>query len=792
MNFKDLSIKKKLYIVFVVLIVVSSVVISIFVNTQLKTIKKTELVNTKKLLTASFNGILNAKKNTWLTNALQIAFNKNIIETMETNDKGAAFNILKRYGDIFRKNTKFKNVAVHLIDSDLHSFVKSWNGASSGESLNYSRAYKKVKATGKPLITMEESPKGLRLKGLFPMIDKSLPVSDQQNFVGIADFEGGLNSIKKALKPSNIEFLYFIDGKYLNIAKKLKSKPHFQNYYLSQKSVDKNFLSYVLKDLDLKTALKGGMFDKKYFTIALPITSFSGEKLGVFVLGKKTKLVMETINASAHTIYNVIWILSVIMLIFIVSIITIINIYVTKPLKGVVDNMKDIAQGEGDLTARIKVSSKDEIGELGRWFNLFIEKLNGIILNLVDDTKTLDASSGELSGVSKLMVTDAGQVQSQANTVAAAAEEMSVNMNSVTQAMEQASMNLNQVASATEEMTATINEVSVNTGKTSSITAQAVDEAEKASKKIGELGVSAKDIGKVTEAIQDISEQTNLLALNATIEAARAGEAGKGFAVVASEIKSLANQTAEATIDIRHKIEGVQSISSETVKEIKQVTEIVKDANELVSSVAAAVEEQTAATGEISNNVQQTSSEFIEVNENISQAASVSDQIAKEIALVDNASVTMADNSGQLTDTAADLNKLVQKISNLTGQFKLRDDGRFHAGEVKLAHNIWKKKLSDMLAGELSLSPSDITAHHDCEFGKWYFGDGKDKYGQNSVFKAIDSSHAKVHDTAREIARLFNDGEKEKARDLFSEFKGITDKLFDMLDELKKEINTAE
>ncbi len=788
MNFKDLSIKKKLYFVFVVLILLSSIVISIFVNAQLKAIKKTELINTKKLLTASFNGLLKAKKDTWLTNALQIASNTGIIEAMETNDKEEAFNILKHYGDIFKKNTNFKNVAVHLIDSDLHSFVKSWNKSSSGESLNYSRAYKKVKATQKPIITMEESPKGLRLKGLFPVFDASLPVSDEHHFVGIADFEGGLNSIQRDLKPSNIEFLYFLDGKYLDIAKKLKSKPHFKNYYLSQKAVDKNFLSYVLKNMDLTKALKNGMFDKKYFTIALPVKSFSGEKLGLFILGRKTGIVTETINASARTIYKVIWIFSVIMLILIVSIMAIINIYVTRPLSGVVNNMKDIAEGEGDLTARITVSSKDEIGELGRWFNLFIEKLNGIILNLVDNTKVLDASSKELSGVSELMVTDAGQVQSRANTVAAAAEEMSVNMNSVTEAMEQATMNVNQVASATEEMSATINEISANTGKTSSITAQAVDEAEKASKKIGELGVSARDIGKVTEAIQDISEQTNLLALNATIEAARAGEAGKGFAVVAGEIKSLANQTAEATIDIRHKIEGIQTISSETVQEIRRVTEIIRDVNELVGSVAAAVEEQTATTGEISDNVHQTSSGFVEVNENISQAAAVSDQIAKEIALVDHASVTMSNNSGQLTDTAADLNKLVQEISNLTDQFKLRDDGRFHAGVVKLAHNTFKKKLSDMLAGKLSLSPSGIVAHHDCEFGQWYFSDGKDKYGQNSVFKAIDSQHEKVHETAREIARLFNDGEKEKARDLFSEFKGITDKLFDMLDELEEEI----
>ncbi|GEM_PF-2177705 len=782
MNFKDFSIKKKLYVTFAVLLVVSSIVISLFIHSQLKAIENTQLSKTKKTMASTFSGILNAKKDTWLTNALQIAFNPNIIEALETNDTVEASDILKHFSEVFKKNTGFKNVGIHIINSKLQYFVKPSN---HGKSLNYSRAYKEVKATRKSMVTMEESPKGLRLKGLFPIID-------QGNFFGIADFEGGLNSIKRVLEHSNINFLYFMDGKFLNIAPKLKSKPNFKNYYLSQKDVDKNFLSYILKDFNLKKALNVGMFDQKYLTIALPIKNFSGENLGLFILGKKSKLVTSAIHASKLTIYKVIGIISLMILIFIISIIAIMNIYVTKPLNDVVDTIKDIAEGEGDLTARIKVSSKDEIGNLGTWFNLFIKKLNGIILDLVANTQMLEVASNEVSGGSELMAVDSDKVSAQANTVAAAAEEMSTNMNSVTAAMEQASMNVNQVASAVEEMTATINEISANTGKTSSITTQAVNEAEQASKKIKELGISARDIGKVTETIQDISEQTNLLALNATIEAARAGEAGKGFAVVASEIKSLANQTAEATIDIRHKIESVQSISNQTVEEIRRITDIINDVNELVSSVAAAVEEQTATTGEIANNVNQTSSGFVEVNDNIVQAAAVSDQIAKEISLVDLSSTAMANNSEQLTGTALDLDKLTQKMSTLTNQFKLSDDGRFRADHVKLGHSAWKKKLSDFLAGKISLAPSEITTHHDCEFGKWYFSEGKDKYGQSTVFKAIDSRHEKLHTTAREIAQLFADDKKEDARSLFSEFRGITDSLFNMLDKLEKEINQSE
>ncbi len=477
--------------------------------------------------------------------------------------------------------------------------------------------------------------------------------------------------------------------------------------------------------------------------------------------------------------------------ILLVLIISIINIYVTRPLKNVVDSIKGIARGEGDLTVRINVASKDEIGELGRWFNVFVQKLNGIILDVVDNTQTLAASSNELSGASNQMTLDAGMVSTQANSVAVAAEEMSANMNSVAATMEQSSVNVGQVASATEEMKGTINEISTNTGKTRLITSQAVAEAENASKKINELGISARDIGKVTEAIQDISEQTNLLALNATIEAARAGEAGKGFAVVAAEIKGLAGQTAEATVDIRQKVETVQLLSSQTVEGIRRVTEIINNVNELVGSVASAVEEQISTTGEIADHVRQTSSGFTEVNENIAQATAVAGQIAKDIALVDYTSTAMTGNSEQVAGSASELNKLAEKMSLLSGQFKLKDD-RFHAGPIKLSHSLWKKKISDMLVGRMSLSPSQITGHHDCEFGRWYFSEGSDKYRQNTTFKMIDAWHEKVHAAALQIVQLFNDGRKEDAKALFLEFKDLTGELFELLDKLEQEINLTE
>ena len=187
-----------------------------------------------------------------------------------------------------------------------------------------------------------------------------------------------------------------------------------------------------------------------------------------------------------------------------------------KPILSVVQGLRDVAEGEGDLTSRLEVKSRDEMGELARCFNTFMDKLQAMIRNIAGNAETLSKSSSELSELSQQMSDGAEQMSSRANTVASSGEEMSANMDSVAAAMEQASTNVSMVATSAEEMTSTINEIAQNSEKARTITGEAVSRAQGASSKVDELGIAAQDIGKVTETINEISEQTNLLALNAT------------------------------------------------------------------------------------------------------------------------------------------------------------------------------------------------------------------------------------------------------------------------------------
>jgi methyl-accepting chemotaxis protein len=373
---------------------------------------------------------------------------------------------------------------------------------------------------------------------------------------------------------------------------------------------------------------------------------------------------------SQQALFRII-IMSFLFIVLAMAILYVIARTISKPAKIAAEMMENIAIGEGDLTQRLDISSKDEIGLMSKWFNVFVEKIQNTISEIKEGTETLAASGTELNTISEELTKGLNTTIEKSKTVSAAAEEMSSNMEVVSSNMVNTSDKLNTVSAGTEEMSSSISEIAQNASKSTDITRSAVSQAEKASNQVNELGKAAQEIVKVTDTIAEISNQTNLLALNATIEAARAGDAGKGFAVVANEIKELARQTADATEEIAKKLNGVQETSKNTATEIKSITEIIDQIDNIVGAIAAAVEQQNATTKENAQGINEISGNIKEINDNINQSSTASSQIAEEIAELNRSTNEMGNSASQVQYSSVELSQMVEKLKTMVNQFKI-------------------------------------------------------------------------------------------------------------------------
>lgn len=301
------------------------------------------------------------------------------------------------------------------------------------------------------------------------------------------------------------------------------------------------------------------------------------------------------------------------------------------------------AAAAGDLTKDVTIVGEDTIGRLGTGLKGFLENMRGSIRKMSGNAQSVGAASEQLNAISQQMAGNAEETATQATVVSAASEEVS--------------KNVGVVAASSEEMLASIREIAKSANEAARVARTAVGVADSTNQTIAKLGESSVEIGKVIKVITSIAQQTNLLALNATIEAARAGEAGKGFAVVANEVKELAKETAKATEEIGQKIEAIQSDSKAAVSAIGEISAIINQINDVSSTIASAVEEQTATTNEIGRNV--------------SEAATGTTEIARNITGVATAAQNTTEGALQTQKAALALSEMAQTLQGLMSQFNV-------------------------------------------------------------------------------------------------------------------------
>jgi methyl-accepting chemotaxis protein len=303
--------------------------------------------------------------------------------------------------------------------------------------------------------------------------------------------------------------------------------------------------------------------------------------------------------------------------------------------------------------------------------NNMCSNLREVIGNVSLNASKLTSESTSLSSTATQLSAGADSTMTQSATVAAAAEEMATNMKNMSGSTEMMTSNVNSVAKSVEELTSSISEIAKTAEQSSAIAGQAASLTQSSNATIAELGSAAEEIGKVIEVIQDIAEQTNLLALNATIEAARAGEAGKGFAVVATEVKELARQTAGATEDIRNRIQVIQGSTTEAVRAIQEVGDVIEKVNQTSATIASAVEEQSILTQGIATNINDTAEQTTTVSTGVAESATACDEIARNIVGVDKAARQTAQGATETESIGGMLADLSSELQTMVGQFKI-------------------------------------------------------------------------------------------------------------------------
>ncbi|MBN66216.1 MAG: ammonium transporter [Rickettsiales bacterium] len=358
----------------------------------------------------------------------------------------------------------------------------------------------------------------------------------------------------------------------------------------------------------------------------------------------------------------------------------------------------DIVEGERDLTRRLDQTTGDESAEIAYLFNKFVERLQYLMITILQNAKVLDTTSERLSTMSTKFSQSFSNIFEQSTVLSDSTRELSKdvdgaamvtgeinqNVQSIAQSAEHLSSNLQTVSQTIGQMTASIREIADNANEVSGVTGNAKQSADRAAQAVAQLTTATEKIDGVVDLIKDIAEQTNLLALNALIESARAGEAGKGFTVVANEVKSLAEQTAKATDEIVQRISDVNHSTRDVHQVIQDVTGIVETVNVAIGTISNSVSKQSEDTTLAANKVSESAKEAQSVSEAISNVAEGADsvsqnmqsaarQLANVLKSVEDFTIETRHNqelADRVSDTSEDLSSVADQLVGKVGEYK--------------------------------------------------------------------------------------------------------------------------
>jgi methyl-accepting chemotaxis protein len=403
---------------------------------------------------------------------------------------------------------------------------------------------------------------------------------------------------------------------------------------------------------------------------------------------------------------------------------------------------------DGYLDVEIKKGGKDEISQLMNSMRNMAGRLRDVVANINIVADNVANGSLEMSASSQELSQGAAEQ-------ASATEEASASM---------------------EEMSSNIRQNADNASETEKIARKASEDARGGGEAVEKAVDAMKQIAAKISIIDEIARQTNLLALNAAIEAARAGEHGKGFAVVAAEVRKLAERSQEAAAEI-------SEISSTSVEVAEQAGVMLQSLVPEIQKTSDLIQEISAASSEMNSGATQINRAIQQLDQTTQQTASSSENVA-------SSSEELSSQGDLLRDTIGFFH-IGTKVSAASGRKAIAggEETGINFATIRFKHLQWKSKLRDFLDGKQALTEAQAVSHHDCDLGKWYYGDGMRDFGHIQEMKDLDGIHAELHSTVREIVTLKNSGDLEKAEEKFERIGPMSEEIVGLLNKIEAQVS---